>query len=193
MHDIALIAELDKSDRELLRRFTTYGDQGAFAALVRRYGPLVMGACRRHIGHYHEAEDACQAVFLVLARKAGAVDWRDSVGGWLHEVASRVAADKRSRLSRCRTREIQGIPLFEFASPRDAMWREEFVELERELSRLPEKYRAPLMLCYLEGRTRDEAARKLGVSPGRIKGLLERGRRFLRRRLRTKKVSNGTL
>jgi C-terminal peptidase prc len=173
----------DLSDRQLLDRFTVGRDEDAFAALVRRHGPLVWGACWRRLRHVEDAEDCFQATFLVLARKAGSVRWHESVANWLHEVASRVAAEAQARNVRRRLRERTGLdPETAQPAPRPA-GRELCMLLDDELNRLPDKYRAPLLLCYLEGRTTDQAARQLGWSQRTFERRLAQGRERLRARL----------
>src|SRR5262245_20271141 len=162
LHGLGGVAETERlTDRELLQRFAVQGDEIAFATLVRRHGPLVLSVCWRHLRHEQDAEDAFQAAFLVLARKAGSVAWQESVASWLPEVACRVSAEARTRAARRKAREKQvgQVPEVPVAEARHD---ELFTALDRELRRLPEKYRAPLLLCYLEGRTRDEAAEQLG-------------------------------
>jgi RNA polymerase sigma factor (sigma-70 family) len=171
-------------DRDLLDRFVAHEDQAAFAALVERHGPMALGVCRRVLHNSHDAEDACQAAFLVLARKAGSIGKKDALACWLHGVAYHVASNLRRarcrRSARLAARRPAAIP----ADPAgEVMWREVREALDEELARLPERYRAPLVLCYLEGRTRDEAAQELGWSEGRFRGRLERGREVLRSRL----------
>jgi RNA polymerase sigma factor (sigma-70 family) len=128
----------------------------------------------------HDAEDACQAAFLILARKAASVRRAGALGAWLHAVAFRVAC--RLRAYRERRRAIEH-PLTDVPAPAEPSWREAQALVDEELRRLPEKWRAPLVLCYLEGRTRDEAARQLGWSVATIRGRLARGRALLRTRL----------
>ncbi len=173
----------DSEDRELLERFVGDKDEAAFTALVERHGPTVLGVCRRALRNAHDAEDACQATFLVLARRAATVRKAASLSSWLHGVACRVAANlKRERLRRCRReREVRTPPSPDPAT--EVSWREVRAALDEELGRLPEALRAPLILCYLEGRTRDEAARRLNLSVGCLHGRLERGRRLLCDRL----------
>jgi C-terminal peptidase prc len=170
------------SDGQLLERFAARNDQAAFEALVGRHGRLVLGVCRRVLGDAHEAEDAFQAAFLVLARKAASLGRRGSLGGWLYTVAYRLALKAKEDVGR----RLRGSPVP--ARPvRDPLaeltGRELLAALDEELQRLPEKLRTPLVLCCLEGRTRDEAARALGWTAGAVKGRLERGRERLRRRL----------
>jgi RNA polymerase sigma factor (sigma-70 family) len=170
-------------DGELLARFVESNDEAAFAVLVERHGPMVLGVCRRLLAGLHDAEDACQATFLVLARKAASVRRRTSLGSWLHGVARRVAINLKRDQARRRDRE-QGRTLPPPADPAaEVSWREAQAILDEELQRLPERYRPPLILCYLECLTRDEAARQLGLAPGTLHGRLQRGRDLLRRRL----------
>ena len=172
------------TDRDLLARFITRRDEAAFAALVHRYSPMVLGVCRRVLNNTHDADDACQATFLILVRKAAAIRNQDSLAGWLHRVARRTAEDLRARQAR---RATQPLPEEEIAARADRggepMWREVRAALDEELQRLPDCYRAPLILCYLDGRTRDEAAHQLGWSLDVFRGRLDRGREALRRRL----------
>jgi RNA polymerase sigma factor (sigma-70 family) len=170
-------------DRELLERFVAHRDEAAFTALVQRHGGMVLGICRRVLHQVHDAEDACQATFLVLARQASAIRKMESLACWLHGVAYRVAANlKRTRTRRGLPEELPG-NLPQSDTTEDIAWRDVVAALDGELNRLPERYRAPLVLCYLEGKTRDEAAQELGWSVGTLRGLLERGRDLLRARL----------
>src|SRR5262245_6714578 len=173
---------LDHSDRHLLERYAAGRDAAAFEALVRRHGPRVWSACRAVLADPADADDAFQATFLVLLDKAGSVRWESSLGGWLYAVAHRVSVRLRARSAR-RRRLDAGLAPRPPEQPTDLSWREACAVLHDELDRLPERYRRPLMLCYLEGRSRDEAARQLGWSEGSVKGRLERGRELLRRRL----------
>jgi RNA polymerase sigma factor (sigma-70 family) len=171
------------TDRQLLARFATQRDETAFATLVRRHGSLVLGVCRRVLGHEQEAEDAFQAAFLILARKAAATRWQDSIGNWLYGVAYRVARKERARAARRRQYESQPPVLPEPEAPPAASWRELAAVLDEELHRLPGDCRSALLLCYLEGLTRDQAARQLGWSLRTLDRRLERGRELLRTRL----------
>jgi RNA polymerase sigma factor (sigma-70 family) len=172
------------SDRTLLERFTARHDEAAFSELVRRHGPLVQGVCRRLLGDIHAAEDAFQATFLLLATRAGSLRRPESVGCWLHGVARRVALRARVRADRLRRRERRAdVKAVARPAAAELSWREVCAVLDDELARLPERYRAPLVLCYLEGRTRDEAAKQLGWSVTVLRGRLERGRDRLRQRL----------
>ena len=166
------------ADGELLARFVAGRDESAFAALVERHGGMVFGVCRRVLRHGPDAEDAWQATFLALARQAASV--RGSVGAWLHAVAYRTARHLRNEVLR---RAERVAPLDDVAGPDTAeavSWREVRRVLDEELDRLPDHYRAPLVLCYLEGLTQDEAARRLGWAPGVLRGRLDRGRERLR-------------
>jgi RNA polymerase sigma factor (sigma-70 family) len=172
------------SDAELLERFAGRRDEAAFTELVRRHGPLVLGVCRSVLRQEQDAEDAFQAAFLALARQASAVRRGESVGGWLHAVAYRLALKARARSARRSAVERQAPPAPAGGDPLlDASVRDLLAAVHEELSRLPEKYRAPLVLCYLQGRTQDEAARQLGCSEGTLRGRLFRGRERLRARL----------
>src|SRR5207248_2259038 len=176
-------APAEVSDRELLTRFAVRREEAAFATLVQRHGPLVLGVCRRLLRREQDAEDVFQATFLVLARKAGSVRWRDSVAPWLHAVAHRLALKARAEAVRRRRHERQAAEARPAADAGDLSWREAAAILEEELGRLPERYRAPLLMCCWEGKARDEAARLLGWTVGAVKGRLERGRELLRKRL----------
>jgi RNA polymerase sigma factor (sigma-70 family) len=170
-------------DRDLLERFVSMREEAAFAALVERLGPLVLGVCQRVLHHEHDAEDAFQATFLVLARKAGSIRSQESLAGWLSRVAYHIALKVQARTGQCHTHERKVADMRQ-ADPRSSVtWQELREVLDKELQRLPTKYRAPLVLCYLEGRTRDEAAQELKCSVDSVKGRLERGRELLRTRL----------
>jgi RNA polymerase sigma factor (sigma-70 family) len=169
-------------DAELLERFVAARDEAAFAELVERYGPLVLGVCRRVLGNHHDAEDAFQATFLVLARKAGQIRRRDALAAWLYKVAFQLSV--KLRASSERRRQAEGEMPVAREQPRDEItWADLRLVLDEELDRLPEKYRAPLLLCCLDGRTRDEAAGQLGWTLATLKMRLERGRQMLRARL----------
>jgi RNA polymerase sigma factor (sigma-70 family) len=170
-------------DRQLLEQFTSGREQAAFAALVRRHGGMVLSTCRRVLHNVDDAEDAFQAACMVLAKKASSIGKRESVAAWLHKVAYRVALRARADLAR-RHRHEQGAPGRQAEDPLTAITgRELLMVLDYELQRLPEPCRAPLILCYLEERTQDEASRLLEVSPRTIERRLEKGRQMLRRRL----------
>ncbi len=171
------------SEWQLLERYLERRDEVAFEALVTRHGPMVLGVCRRMLGMSPEAEDAFQATFLILVRRARDLGPRDAIGPWLYGVASRVASRARAQVSRYR--RYQATPL-EFPVPdrSGSAVDPDLVEvLDQELSRLPGKYRSPVVLCYLEGRTHEEAARDLQWPLGTVKGRLARARELLRSRL----------
>lgn len=169
------------SDRELLQRFVLSHDEAAFTALLERYGAMVMRVCRHRLSDFHAAEDAFQATFLVLAQKAGSIRQSGTLASWLHSVACRTAVPRRTDpLPKEIVRNVADPspgPLTEIAL------REARSVLDEELQRLPEKYRCPLILCCLEERTRDEAARQLGWPEGTFKKRLEKARELLRQRL----------
>jgi len=181
----------DLSDHQLLDRFARIGEQAAFEVLVARHGPMVLGVCRRALGDSADVDDAFQAVFLVLVRRAGALGPNDVVAAWLHGVASRVARRARSDRARRERRERTG-PAPEPASTQvpspDFALRE---VIDEEVGRLPWKYRAPVALCYLEGLTHEEAARRLEWPVGSVKGRLARARALLGSRLGRRGVTAG--
>jgi RNA polymerase sigma factor (sigma-70 family) len=177
------------SDKQLLNRFARDRSEEAFAILVERHGPLVLGLCRRVLRHEQDAEDAFQATFLVLARKAGAIRWRETVGGWLYAVAQRVAAKAHS--TRFRDCEVDTDSFPENArEPSEATAHRELLTiLDDELLQLPPRYRAPLILCYLEGKSHTEAAAELGWPVGTVKGRIARAKEHLRVRLTRRGVA----
>ncbi len=169
-------------DRELLRRFTAHRDEESFQALVRRHGPMVLGVCGGVLSNEADAEDAFQATFLILARKAASIRKRESVGSWLHGVAYRTALKARAR-SAVRQKSEARAPAPTPCNPDELTWREMQEVLHAELTALAERYRVPLVACYLEGKTQDEAAAQLGLAKSTLKERLERGRSLLRARL----------
>jgi RNA polymerase sigma factor (sigma-70 family) len=170
-------------DQELLEAFVVRRDEAAFEALVRRHGPMVLGVCRRVLLNHHDAEDAFQATFLVLARKAASVRPRHLVGNWLHGVAYRTALEARTVRNKrlARQKALAGLP--ETAAPQTP-GTELQRALDEELQHLPDHYRAAIVLCDLEGKTQSEAARQLACPPGTIACRLTRGRDLLAKRLR---------
>jgi RNA polymerase sigma factor (sigma-70 family) len=177
-------ATANQTDRELLDRFLRHKDETAFSALVQRHGPMVLGLCRRILDHEHDAEDAFQATFLVLVRRAGSLDNPDLLGSWLYGVAHRTAMKARAQAARRRQQERQVASVTAAEEPPvDHGWRELHTALDDELNRLPEKYRLPLVLCYLQGLTNEEAARRLGWPAGSMSYRLARGREMLRDRM----------
>jgi RNA polymerase sigma factor (sigma-70 family) len=170
------------SDAQLLGRFVADRDEDAFAALVRRHGPMVLGVCRRILGHQQDAEDAFQAAFLVLARRAASVVKRETPAAFLYGVAHRTALRAKERAARRRAteRQVEDMPHPEVPPAEAQDWRP---VLDRELDLLPTRYRTAVILCDLEGKTRREAARQLGLSEGTLSSRLARARRLLAKRL----------
>jgi RNA polymerase sigma factor (sigma-70 family) len=180
---VAAKAADEVPDGELLERFIRRNEEPAFEALLKRHGPMVLGVCRRVLHHRDDAEDAYQATFVVLARKAASIGKRASVGSWLYKVAYHVAVRARKQAAARRMREGSA-PARTAADPlAEVTGRELLTLLDEELQNLPERYRAPLVHCYLEGQTRDEAARHLGCSESTVNRRLEQGKEQLRKRL----------
>jgi RNA polymerase sigma factor (sigma-70 family) len=171
------------TDFALLERFLSGRDEAAFAALVGRHGPMVRATCRRALGDTPDAEDAFQAVFLVLLRKAGSISRRELLGPWLHTVAVRTAGKVRARAARRQARERQVTPMPEPVPLPPEEARDWLPLLDEELRRLPEPYRRALILCDLQAQGRSAAAHALGVAEGTLSSRLARGRELLRRRL----------
>src|SRR5262249_30603773 len=167
------------ADGDLLDRFVMNRDEAAFTFLVRRHGPMVLGVCRRVLGHEADAEDACQATFLVFVRKAASIHPRDNVAGWLHGVARNVAWRARRMTARRRRREEAAGRVPRPVGP-DLDLR---AAIDLEVDRLPERFRSPVVLCDLEGMSRAEAARHLGWAEGTVASRLSRARQLLGRRL----------
>jgi RNA polymerase sigma factor (sigma-70 family) len=167
-------------DGALLERFLAKDDDSAFEALVVRHGPMVLGVCRRILSSPHDADDAFQATFLVLARKAARLRAPDRLGPWLYGVATRVAKKARSRAARHRHEALTECPARE---RREAEWSDVMPILDAELGRLPSRHRDILVLCLLEGASAEEAAHRLGCPVGTVKSRLARGRKSLRDRL----------
>jgi RNA polymerase sigma factor (sigma-70 family) len=186
-------AVAEATDGHLLARFAACRDafaEIAFETLVRRHGPMVLRVCHQVLGDRHNAEDAFQATFLILARRAGSIRQPELLGNWLHGVALRTAREARMRDDRRRRREGQGrqifeeIPAGESPRPEQALFTREALEtLHEEVWRLPERYRIPVVLCDLEGLTHQEAAQRLRCPPGTIGVRLRRARERLRVRL----------
>jgi RNA polymerase sigma factor (sigma-70 family) len=171
------------SDQELLERYAVDRDEAAFAALVRRHGPMVWRTCLTILKHEHDAEDAFQAAFLVLARRVSSIRKRASIASWLYAVAYHVALRARAGVSRRTVPEDGGEAISEADPQAEAAQREQIGILHEELSRLAEKYRAPLVLCYLEGKTQDEAAQQLAWSKRTFERRLGQARGLLQLRL----------
>jgi len=179
MEVISTPAVASRTDRELLRAFAEQADESAFAELVERHGPLVLGVCRRVLADHPDADDAFQATFLVLAKKAGSVRRPERLGNWLYGVALRCA--RRVRPAR-REREQ---PMSDLPAPasRDADWSDVRPVLDEEIGRLPEKLRAALVMCELQGVDRPAAASRLQIPEGTLSSRLSRAKDALRRRL----------
>jgi RNA polymerase sigma factor (sigma-70 family) len=176
------------TDAQLLARFLARQDESAFALLVRRHGPMVLGVCRRVLRHTQDAEDAFQAAFLVLARKANSVLKREALGSWLYMVAYRTAQRARANQARQRTleRQVEDMPHPQVLPEQPQDWR---ALLDEELGLLPQKYRAAVVLCDLEGQSRREAARQLNLPDGTLSSRLATGRRLLAERLSRRGVA----
>jgi RNA polymerase sigma factor (sigma-70 family) len=171
-----------QSDQQLLRQFRDHQDETAFGTLLRRHGPMVLDVCRGVLGNEADVEDAFQATFLVLARKAASIRKTVSVGSWLHGVAYRTALKAQAAAVRRRKNQARA-PARPGSESDDLTWREVRQVLHQELAGLAERYRVPLVACYLEGKTQDEAAAQLGMAKSTLKERLERGRGLLRARL----------
>ena len=178
-----LCEETRLPDGHLLERFVTRRDEAALAALVRRHGPMVWGVCRRMLPSHHDAEDAFQATFLVLVRKAATIAPRALVANWLYGVAHQTAQKTRARSATRRARERQVTVMPDVATPDHEHGADLQPLLDQALHRLPDKYRVPIVLCDLEGKTRKEAARQLGLPEGTVASRLARGRAKLAKRL----------
>jgi RNA polymerase sigma factor (sigma-70 family) len=179
-HLIGSVPAAAMTDSQLLERFVAHRDETAIEVLVRRHGPLVFGVCRRVLHNVHAAEDAFQATFLILARKAPSLVHRERLGSWLYKIAYRLALRARANEIRRQQCEAQAArnrpgPARQATSPGDLL-----VVLEEELQRLPARHCAPLVLCYLEGKTSQEAAQVLGCPPGSMSARLARARERLR-------------
>jgi RNA polymerase sigma factor (sigma-70 family) len=171
------------SDGQLLESYIATGDEAAFELLVRRHGPMVLGVCRRVLRDQHDAHDAFQATFLVLIRKAASVVPRDTVGNFLYGVARQTAVRARVAAAKRRSRERQVTDLPEPEARHTDPWDDVWPIFDQELKRLPEQYRAVVILCDLEGKTQKEAAGQLGWPEGTVASRLSRGRRLLAARL----------
>src|SRR5262249_41991118 len=186
LQHVRRLAAAASSDEQLLADFLARRSDEAFAALLGRHGPMVLNVCRRILHDATAAEDVFQATFLVLADRAGAIRRRASLAGFLHGVAYRLAV-------RARRRRPQGLPAAvcdaAVGPPEELAWKEMLGILDQELGRLSDRYRAPLVLCYLEGRTQDEAARQLGWSLHTLRRRVAQGRRLLEARLRGRGVT----
>jgi RNA polymerase sigma factor (sigma-70 family) len=179
------------NDGQLLERFCAHGDEAAFATLVRRHGPMVLGVCRRLLGHA-DADDAFQATFVVLFRRARALERRSSLAGFLYTVAYHVALRARAASVRRRSQERQVADMPRAECRAEEVWRDLQPVLDDELNRLPDKYREPVLLCYVQGQTNEEAARLLRLPVGTVKSRLARARDLLKGRLSRRGITLAT-
>jgi RNA polymerase sigma factor (sigma-70 family) len=180
------------TDAALVEQLEHGADPAAFESLVRRHGPMVLGVCRRVLGHTPDAEDAFQATFLVLARDLRKIRRTHSLAAWLHGVARRVSLTALQRRAALR-RHDRAAARPEAVSAEDLSWKEIRTVLDEELARLPERWRLPLVLCYLEGRTQDEAARQLGWGKSNLRRRLNEARDALGRRLARRGIGGAAL
>jgi RNA polymerase sigma factor (sigma-70 family) len=179
-HLLGIVPEAALTDGQLLERFLTDRDETAVDVLVRRYGPLVFGVCRRVLHNAHAAEDAFQATFLILIRKASSLDRDKPLGSWLYTVAYRLALSARGNQLRRERREAEAARRRILTEDRATSPTDLVVALEEELQRLPERHRVPLVLCYLEGKTNEQAAEILGCPRGSMAARLAQARERLR-------------
>jgi RNA polymerase sigma factor (sigma-70 family) len=174
------------TDGQLLERFTSLREEAAFEELLRRHGPMVLGVCRRVLGNAHDAEDAFQATFLVLVRKAAAILPREMVGNWLYGVAYHTALRGKTAAMKRRAKERQVAVVAQMDLGQEEVWQELQPLLDHELHRLPDHYRMPVVLCDLEGKSYKEAARQLGCPQGTLASRLVRARTLLAKRLKNR-------
>src|SRR5262249_33461269 len=166
------------ADACLLERWLGGRDEAAFELVVWRHGPMVLGVCRRLLRHAQDAEDAFQAPFLRPVRKAGSIAKGESLASWLYKVAYRVALRARAAAAKRRTQEIKSQDLLPAEPAQDLIWRDLRPVLDEEVNRLPARFRRPFVLCYLEGKTNEQAARELGCPLGTVVSRLARGRQW---------------
>jgi RNA polymerase sigma factor (sigma-70 family) len=187
-----VLGSRDVADADLLRRFASSRDEEAFAELVRRHGPMVLGVCRRVTGHPHDAEDAFQAAFIVLARRAGHLKHPEQLANWLYGVAYRTALEARAARRRVQEQPVSAAP--EPAAPDEPDNTDDLRRvIDEELSRLPEKYRSAVVLCDLEGASRAEAAERLSIPEGTLSSRLAHARKVLSERLSRRGVTASAL
>jgi len=184
--------DLQLPDGPLLERYVQKRDESAFAALVERYSSLVLGVCERVLQDRHLAEDAFQATFLVLVRRADSLDGQRSLGSWLYAVAYRTALKAKALAARRRARERQVVDMPAVQASEEAIWSDLGPVLDEELNQLPAKYRTPLVLCCLQGKTHQQAARELGWPSGSMSRRMTRARDLLRTRLTRRGITLST-
>jgi RNA polymerase sigma factor (sigma-70 family) len=158
-----------QTDGQLVNRFVSSREEAAFEELLARHGPMVLGVCRQLLREPQDAEDAFQATFLVLVRRAASIRKRDQLASWLYGVAHRVAARVRSQKARRSQRERQGVDIVAVEPSSQGVWDDCQPLIHEEINRLPDKYRLPVVLCCLEGKTQEEAARDLGWTRSAVK------------------------
>ena len=178
----------DVPDRDLLARFVASRDEEAFAEIVQRHGPMVLAVCRRVTGRPHDAEDAFQAAFLVLARRAGHVGRPELLANWLYGVACRTALEARAARRRAEDRVVPAAPEPTAPPPPDDVTDLRRV-IDEELSQLPDKYRTAVVLCDLEGLPRAAAAARMGIPEGTLSSRLAHARKVLAERLARRGVT----
>jgi RNA polymerase sigma factor (sigma-70 family) len=181
LFDVGVVGSL--SDGQLLDCFLAQREEAVFEAIIHRHGPMVWGVCRRILRDHHDAEDAFQATFLVMARKAASIVPREKVGNWLYGVAYQTAMKARATRSKRRQREVQVVVMPEPSADGNEQRDNLLGQLDQQLSRLPDKYRIPIVLCELEGKTLKVAAEQLGWPIGTVSGRLSRAKVMLERRL----------
>jgi RNA polymerase sigma factor (sigma-70 family) len=189
---VGMRATHDVPDRLLLERFAAGHDEAAFEELVQRHGPMVYGVCRRVLNQVDDAEDAFQATFLMLAHKAAAIRQQQALAGWLYEVAHNMALKTKLDAARRRTYERRAAEMLQAELAPQSSWQDVSAVLDEELRRLPAKYRTPLVLCYLEGKTNEQAARELGWPAGSMSRHLARAKDLLRERIARRGVTVAT-
>jgi RNA polymerase sigma factor (sigma-70 family) len=193
-HLVRLVSRAEgMSDAQLLQVFARDNDQVAFTAIVERHGRLVLSVCRHVLGHVQDAEDAFQATFLVLARKAPSILKQSSLASWLHGVAYRMCIKAKRGAARRRAHEKNAGTPSAAETTDELTWREAQAILDEEITRLPDKYRAPLVLCCLDGRSRIDAAEQLGIKEGTLSSRLAAARKRLQERLALRGVTLATV
>src|SRR6516162_1454542 len=171
------------TDAELLRRFVNGRDEAAFELLLWRHAGMVLHVCRQILHDHQTVEDAFQATFLIFVRKANAISRRESLGGWLYRVAYRIALKARAQAKKLAATDAELHRIEAPAEAEDGELRELRRLICEEVNRLPPKYRAPVIACYFEAKTHEEAAQQLGWPRGTVAGRLARARDMLHRRL----------